>query len=550
MLRNLPESWLDSASERTYQPVFCQMLSAQGHTILHSTRHSPLEFGKDVLTIDPNGRPCAYQLKGNPGSRLTLEQFRNIQTQLVQLVTQPIIFPGLKIQTHKTYLVTNGIVEEEVQRAIDDLNRGFCEAKTIGGPIELISRGQLLKWAINLGVDLWPAELLDVNRLLQLLVAQGDEILPDHLLHDLLISLLCLDENIKTTPSASELKRRITSAALLTAVSLQKFYIKKNHWAIICGWVIFSSYTIGACERHNKSYKKNGKHSIDIALYSIFLSLSNLCSELQTRNHYIEGNALVDSFIYKGRYTLLVALMVTYWFWGMEEGWMDENHQSFLDEFIPKNPKGLYLWGEGAIPQLLIHLWYLRHTDPTLKPDFFLASLLQQIIKICIDDKLNGLPSPYYSFESITRHIFRNLLSLKEDPLGGDSFRYNSFFALPLMHLLVRANMKQTCKSIWPDFSKLSFKYFDPLKPWMYCLKEVPHGDNITIQPKLTKEWDELKVEARENLCVGVPISLKINKYLFILFIILFPYRATPSAIRYLATQFHDSWFIEAPIDN
>jgi hypothetical protein len=125
VLRRLLESWLDSASERSYQVPFCQILSAQGHTILHSTRHGPLEFGKDIVTMGPDRIPCAYQLKGNPGARLTLDQYRKIEDQLVQLVHQPILFPGRKSQPHRTYLVTNGAVDEEVQVAINNLNAGY-----------------------------------------------------------------------------------------------------------------------------------------------------------------------------------------------------------------------------------------------------------------------------------------------------------------------------------------------------------------------------------------------------------------------------------------
>jgi hypothetical protein len=51
---------LDSASERSYQGPFCQILSARGYTVLHSTRHAPIEFGKDVIAIAPDGVPCAY----------------------------------------------------------------------------------------------------------------------------------------------------------------------------------------------------------------------------------------------------------------------------------------------------------------------------------------------------------------------------------------------------------------------------------------------------------------------------------------------------------
>jgi hypothetical protein len=119
VLERLVESWLDSASERSYQAPFCQMLAAEGHVVVHSARHSPLEFGKDIISIDPEGVPCAFQLKGNPGARLTLHQLREIKGQLLELVTQPIVHPGVpKNQQHRCFLVTNGETEEEVQRSL------------------------------------------------------------------------------------------------------------------------------------------------------------------------------------------------------------------------------------------------------------------------------------------------------------------------------------------------------------------------------------------------------------------------------------------------
>ncbi len=82
MLERLIEYWLDSATERSYQPAFVQMLVGEGHQILHSTRHASIEFGKDIVSIAPDGVPCAYQLKGNPGGRLTGSQLRDIASQL------------------------------------------------------------------------------------------------------------------------------------------------------------------------------------------------------------------------------------------------------------------------------------------------------------------------------------------------------------------------------------------------------------------------------------------------------------------------------------
>jgi hypothetical protein len=549
VLRRLLESWLDSASERSYQSAFCQMLSANGHTILHSTRHSALEFGKDIIALDPNGIPCAFQLKGNPGSRLTLKQFRKDQNQLVQLVSQPIIFPGIKIQPFNTYLVTNGNIDEEAQKALDELNRGFVAQNTIGRPVEVIPRGKILDWANKLGLSLWPSELDGVNRLLQLLVTDGDQIFPTDLLHNLLSQILLLEKSSSKKPSANEIKRRITSASLLTAVSLRNFHLKDNYFAIATAWTIYSAYAIATCEKYKKSYKNNAKASVEIACETIFHCLSNLCSELMERKHYIEGDSLVDVFTYRGRFTLLVALMAIYWFWSEEKGWIDnQQHKEFISEFIPKTPNKLYLWGEGAFPQLLAYYWYLRVNDASTKPDMTLASLLKEIVKISIDEKSNGLPGPYYGFEDVIRHQLWQFLRLKEDPFMGDSFGFTSFYALSVLHLIVRTNLKQTCKSIWPDFSRLNFKHFMPLKPWMFCLKESPEGVEMTLQPKLTKDWGELVDEARDVSGFGIPDALKSNKFLLILFLILFPHRGTPWVVRYLGWKFNESWFIDEPI--
>lgn len=549
MLNRLLENWLDSASERSYQSAFCQLLAAQGHTVLHSTRHNVLEYGKDILTTDPQGTPCAYQLKGNPGSRLTLDQFRKIQDQLVQLVTQPPIFPGLKIQPYNTYLVTNGIIEEEVQRAVDDLNRGFEASNAIGRPLGVIQRGHLLKWANELGTSLWPSGLQDANRLLQLLVTDGKQQFPTNLLHELLNSSLLFTTNKPTKVSAGKLKRHITSAALLTAVCLKNFSLENNYYAVIVAWSMFSAYVVGACEKYDKSFKRNGMAAVEIARDTIFYNLKSLCDELTDRKHYVEGNALVDVFTYRGRFTLLVALMSLYWFWCEDEGWPSEEHRLFLQNFLPKGQAGLYMWGEGAIPQLLIHLWYLRSVDASITPDILLGALLRQIVQTCNNKNSIGIPTPYYTFEDTTRRLLRGVLSLKEDPFHGDTFRYSSFVALPLMHLLVRTNLKQNCKSIWPDFSKLGFRHFEPRSSWMYCLKEADEGTEITEQPKLTKDWEELTQEARDVTGFGVPTELKNDKYLLMLFVIVFPHRGTPSAIRWLGRAFNETWFIGAPIE-
>ena len=63
MLERVIENWLDKTTERSFQQPYCYMLSAEGHTIIHLTRHCGMELGKDIITIAPDGTPCVFQLK-------------------------------------------------------------------------------------------------------------------------------------------------------------------------------------------------------------------------------------------------------------------------------------------------------------------------------------------------------------------------------------------------------------------------------------------------------------------------------------------------------
>lgn len=96
MLERLIENWLDSAGERSYQRCFCQMLTGQGFHIVHNTEHTPLEFGKDVIAVSPDGKLVGYQLKGHPGGTLKPRDFDQIRGQLEQLATLALAIPAFE----------------------------------------------------------------------------------------------------------------------------------------------------------------------------------------------------------------------------------------------------------------------------------------------------------------------------------------------------------------------------------------------------------------------------------------------------------------------
>lgn len=523
------------------------MLIAQGHRILHNTRHAPIEFGKDVISIGPDRKVWVFQLKGNPGGRLTLNQFRALEGQLLELVNFPVKYPGAPRGQHRSFLVTNGEVEEEVQHAIAALNDGFERDGLVGRKLELISRGTLIDWARRLGASLWPSELTDINALLALMVLDGRAMLPMKQFHKLLRKHLRLRESDRAFASKADLKRHITSTALAVALALRAFDHAGNHFAVISAWTLFATYVIAAIKRSHAEYDI-GSASIELALDSIYGALTRMCSEIQSRDgHLDEGDPFSDVFVYSVRYTLVMALMSVYWFWSKELEWPTKEHEAFLSGYIPKRFDKHNLWGEGAIPQFLAYLWCVGEIDATIAPEMMLLHMLQVVVQSNLDDNDHNLPNPYYDAEKVVRHRLARLLGKPEVALEGESFARGSYYAEPLLHLLVRTNLKQKCKEVWPDFTRLGSHVFAPATEWRYCLWRSERGEQMHRQPPLTKDWNALVEEARDCVPRGIPRELARNKYLLLLFVLICPHRGTPAAIRYLGRQFNSTWFIGPP---
>ena len=139
MIERLLENWLTRANERSFQIPFCHWLAYKGHTVVHMSRHCAMEMGKDILAIDPEGIPCAYQLKGvEGGGRITLSKWRDdLSKQLHPLVHRKIVHPSIPDRPHRSFIVINGELDEEVARDIDDFNRGSADLAYVWGGRDL-----------------------------------------------------------------------------------------------------------------------------------------------------------------------------------------------------------------------------------------------------------------------------------------------------------------------------------------------------------------------------------------------------------------------------
>jgi hypothetical protein len=346
------------------------------------------------------------------------------------------------------------------------------------------------------------------------------------------------------------LNRRITSAAVLIAVSLRNFSAQNNHFATLSAWVLFIAYAIGACERHGVQFARVAAKSVRIAKMAILGSLVSLCDEIAANPRLASQTGMEIAPIYRARATLLYGLMSVYWLWAAEEGWQVKKHEDFLGSWIPRDFSGSNLWGEGAIPQFLAHYWFLSRTDASWRSEHeHLASLCAVVISRNLGHSHQDFPGPYFSFQDSAYPQFANFFGRGEDPLQGETARGTSFFAQGLLHLLVRANLKQTAKVLWPSFTHLGLMSFDPEHSWQYCLYRTEAGQQKMTQIPHGKAWSALVEESRNCRAPIVPTTLLSEKFIFMLFVLLLPYRATPEVIRFLGRRLGTVWFIPPPID-
>ena len=533
MLERVVENWLDKATERSFQQPFCYMLSAEGHTIIHSTRHPAMELGNDIITIASDGTPCAYQLKtGN----ISLRKWRDeVGSQTDDLVCGQINHPSVDTSKyHRSYFVTNGRIEEEVSRAIDDRNRAWESQNQSYRRLETIVRGELFEKAKRLGIDLWPSELTDVKTLLEMFLESGQGVLPKEKLASLFESIFQLDGEAEL--SEAYCKRVMASAGLLCAIAISNFSNENNHVAEIETWMMYISYVFAFVEKRELS-DNIYKGELEIATQSLYNSLANLCDEIKEREEFIEGDFLADPYIYRVRITWLLGLVGIYALWRRRDEVPKNEVDDFLREFCKEKRCQLELWGEAAIPQFLAFFWYFRKIDATPEPDFrILYSLISSICKINHPNTEVFLANPYYEAEETLPHLLAPVLGSIEDPLE-DVFTGKSYALEGLVHLFVRRNWKQAMKFLWADVTRLDFVSFEPANFCEFYRWRSEEGTNKIVHPKHTQEWEELKALSCKSEGDCIPPTIKSDPILLLLFLCVYPHRMNAEIMRWLDTQ-------------
>jgi len=534
MKERVIENWLDKASEKSFQKPFCYILSNKGYKIIHMSRHCSMELGKDIIAISPENIVCAFQLKKARNGSISLSDWRDINSQVIDLATLKIKHPSINTDSpHKSFFVTNGNIEEEVQRTIDDLSDNLLERGTINYKIETIVKGQLLSDFINIENDLIPSELDEIKTLLELHFAEGNDLFPRDKLSLLFESIFKLDNSSRL--SRAHCLRIISSSALLCTLCLSNYCNSENHLAEIQAWVIYLSYTLALAEKYNIPFSAI-EEEINIANLIIYNTLENLVDELMERDHLVEGDALVDQPIYRARINWLISLLSIFGLWRKIKGLEEDDKDIFIQEFIQNNHTNMWLWGEGAVSQFISFFWYYRKINATTEPDFkILYSLIETISKLNKPRGREPLQNVYYVEEDVLNSHLGFIDKSIEDTFAGTAYTLE-----PLVYLFVRRNWKQNFKWAWPAISRISVTYFKFERIYDYYRWNNNNGTTVIKYPHPTQDWSELRNESFNIKDITIPQYLKNNVIFSILFLCVYPHRVSSDIVRWIDSIISD----------
>lgn len=568
MQERLIEHWLDSINERGYQSAFLQMLAGEGYTVVHSTRHTAIEFGKDVVAIGPDGVPCAFQLKGNPGSRLNLTQFREIKGQIDQLVEQPIVFPGMPEMPHRCYLVTNGEIEEEVQRTVDDLNRGY-ERRGLPSDtrLHLISRGVLLDWATKHSTAFWTENFSIQDKLIRLYNENGADAIPLDLLTD------GLDEILKLTASdvkltVADIERRQISASLFVAFAVRAYQKANNQIAVAAAYAALFAALECSVTRHAVKQSARNRNAVSIAREGFLSAALDFASELGAGIREIKvqrgdtedidynvlflgGGTLSSHLVWRARALIASAMLSVINIEARQAksiDWLTEDAQRAIEIFTKPGYAQIQIWGEGAIPQALAVIWNWHLTNPTMLANYAEGQLLEAVVTEILSDAKGYMATPYHSDEDALRDHIGRRLGIDRGKVEAETMRHSSFFVEALFDCFVRSNLKSSAKMLWPKITKITHQRFLHENSWEYCLWKIEKGDSQTAILPRRKTWTEVQAEAADVSTPLIPPGLRNDPVMLLAFTIFFPHRAFPQVIRFLHFAICGVWFLPFPL--
>lgn len=517
MIERVIENWLTNTNERNYQIAFCHMLMQKGYKVIYVSTHRPMEQGKDIIAIDLSGECVAYQLKTGD---IKLPTWRAIKGEVMELIELPIVHPSCnKMKTHKSYLVFNGQMTDEVRHQIDQINEHNSRLGKDYSYLDIIDKNVLIVEFIEAQGKFMPKELEDFNLFLELFLANGTDFLDKKKLFHFLNSTF-----FSNSSNLSEAKNNIYCSVIFTSYMLNAFQIQNNYYALFEGWSVLVACIIRFSSKQGLKHK-DIKNNIELIYDEIGKNMDLLKNETLDKKTFLEGDLMGDGGdIYKARATIVLGTLASYEIFSS----LRNHEHKFNDELLNlliENFKNLKLWGESAFPFFFFIIKYLELNNESEIAKSLLRSVTETVITMNSFESKVGLASPYYSVNELFEAVFFDIEKVNFNEFTGSSYTLEC-----LIHMLARRNDRVILESYWRIISNIQFKEtrldnVEDIFTW-----RVENGLNYAQFPKATQSWKELVNDSNDT--EDTPSLFHEQLPFLCIFIIVCPHRISSKIIK------------------
>lgn len=511
----LIENWLTNTPERGFEIPFSQLLLTQGHTIVHIDAHSPHEQGKDIVSLDSDGRTCGYQLKQGDitGARWDKEVFPELQ-QLVELAARHPRVEGNVVLPH---LVTTGVLNDTAQQRLRDYNsalRGQSKHQ-----VELFDRYRLTVEFGRIIGGLIPEVPADMRELLTLYLEDGGECLDG-------VKFWQIISNAKGITKQFEWKRLVCQLPILCGFLLSSAYAQRNHYRQAEAWTLTAGRLAGIAGI-SRLPDGSWQSSFVLCRDAARVSLRDLCDEALSLPRPEAGSFYGDGGpVWSVRATIVVGCLATHCLIARVERHADLELEEKVFAFVAKWWRP-FVWGESIAAHLWPLYWLERcHADRRVVGENRLIDFMQFVASQKGQYAGREIPSTYFT----PRQCLEREWAVSELVAPANTTHHGHCYSVrPMIYEMVRAGRRQALAQAWYAFTKVCHSWM-PLSGHDVLAYRVDRGTEHSEFLPRPSSWIALcaQLEHFRTQANALPSVLREDLCFALLFVLFHPHRLSP----------------------
>ena len=515
VLEKVIEDWLTSVTEPGYQASFAAWLTRRGERIIYYSRHSVLEHGKDIVSVDTDGKFHAYQLKaGNINS----SRWRQMATEVREASDLPLSHPGIPREcVSSVTLVTSGHIADPARDKIrltnDELSRrGYAEINTIELP------NLIAEFSAHFEAFL-PNTVHDLTNLLQLYVKDSTAPIDVGMLLEFFDTVTQAQLPETQTGSDSqvsdmEMQRLLSSLLILGEFLASPYRRADNVVSIIQVWTAVALTCLGLEAR---SAGRRGKTvtALDICQEAIGEASEILISQCNDFESAIRDASLAGILLAGFKKTYILGYLAAVANMRSIDGDSDRDAFDLLVKAMD-GATGTTFWGEGSWNYVLnIACALYRHDDTR----FFGRSIIEDWILYVLRDYAMSPPDCYHTIEEEFQRITGRKAESRVHRSSESSYTLKS-----AIDFLCRDGARFVISANWKKISIKTLLEFESDRRNELLKYRAEGGIHRSTRFPITGRWAELQSSAMRTRESIFPE----HSWLMPFFLLLLPHRVSP----------------------